>query len=108
MHRCGQHLHDLRGPQRTHPGTRLQDRFRDFICVHDVVDVFLRCVDDAPTEKSIMSRPEKTNVWELNGITAAFGHDPRSILPLTANQLVRPVGVAIRPCQRTGMEAGSG
>ncbi|MDO9372307.1 MAG: NAD-dependent epimerase/dehydratase family protein [Gammaproteobacteria bacterium] len=56
-----------------------KDRFRDFICVHDVVDAFLRCVDERAYGKIYnVATGKKTHVWELlHGIIAAFGHDPQ-------------------------------
>lgn len=56
-----------------------KDRFRDFIFVHDVVNAFMRCVDDRAYGKIYnVATGKKTHVWELlNGIVTAFGHDPQ-------------------------------
>lgn len=61
-----------------------KDRFRDFICVHDVVDAFMRCVDERAYGKIYnVATGKKTHVWELlQGIVAAFGHDPQKY-PIT-------------------------
>jgi UDP-glucose 4-epimerase len=55
-----------------------KDRFRDFIYVDDVVDAFVRCLDDAAQGNVYnVSTGRKTHVWELiDGIVQAFGHDP--------------------------------
>jgi UDP-glucose 4-epimerase len=55
-----------------------RDRFRDFICVHDVVEAFYRCLDERAYGKVYnVATGRKTFVWELlEGIVRAFGHDP--------------------------------
>lgn len=52
-----------------------KDRFRDFIFVEDVVDAFVRSLDDRASGKIYnVSTGIRTHVWELlNGIVAAFG-----------------------------------
>jgi UDP-glucose 4-epimerase len=61
-----------------------KDRFRDFICVHDVVDAFMRCVDERAYGKIYnVATGKKTHVWELlHGIVEAYGHDPQKY-PIT-------------------------
>jgi len=61
-----------------------KDRFRDFICVHDVVDAFMRCINKRAYGKIYnVATGKKTYVWELlNGIVTAFGHDPQKY-PIT-------------------------
>jgi UDP-glucose 4-epimerase len=61
-----------------------KDRFRDFIFVSDVVDAFMRCVDERAYGKVYnVSTGRKTHVWELlDGIVKAFGHEPGSY-PIT-------------------------
>lgn len=56
-----------------------KDRFRDFIYVDDVVDAFVRCVDERAYGKIYnVATGRKTHVWELlDGIVTAFGHDPK-------------------------------
>lgn len=61
-----------------------KDRFRDFICVHDVVEAFVRCVDERAYGKVYnVATGVKTHVWELlEGIVGAYGHDPKKY-PIT-------------------------
>jgi UDP-glucose 4-epimerase len=56
------------------------ERFRDFIFVEDVVDAFVRCVDERAYGKVYnVSTGIKTHVHELlDGIVKAFGHEPGS------------------------------
>ena len=55
-----------------------KDRFRDFISVHDVVDAFVRCLDERAAGKVYnVSSGKRTHVWELlREIVEAFGGDP--------------------------------
>lgn len=55
-----------------------KDRFRDFIYVDDVVDAFLRCLDDAASGRVYnVARGKRTYVWELLRLLCeAFDHDP--------------------------------
>lgn len=61
-----------------------KDRFRDFISVHDVVDAFVRCLDDRADGRIYnVSSGKRTYVWELLELLArAFGHDPTTY-PIT-------------------------
>ncbi len=55
-----------------------KDRFRDFIFVDDVVDAFVRGLDErAAGNVYNVSSGKPTHVWELlREIVQAFGHDP--------------------------------
>ena len=57
-----------------------RDRFRDFISVHDVVDAFVRCLDERAVGKVYnVSSGKRTYVWELlREIVEAFGGDPET------------------------------
>lgn len=61
-----------------------KDRFRDFISVHDVVDAFMRCLDDRADGRIYnVSTGKRTYVWELLELLARiFGHDPAAY-PIT-------------------------
>ena len=54
-----------------------KDRFRDFIYVDDVVDVFYRCLEEKADGKIYnVSTGRKTYVWQLlNELIKAFGHE---------------------------------